>query len=240
MIKKILAVSWFLMYITTSYSQTSGDYELFMGEAKGLSNLYRGAATLNYKFKYTGTYFAYSDEFVYGDVFYNDKQYQHVLLNLNGHLDELYVFVEGNGIPVMLNKNFVRDFNIGSRQFRNFKFRDFNLTLEDGYYEILWSNGTDELIKKATKQYEERVNLSSNFENKIERIFIPSHKYFLIKDKLAKQIKRTGQIRSFYGVRAGLVRKHIRENQLDARGDKDFAYTSIMEFINSSLLPDSK
>ena len=244
MIKKILAVSFSLlvMQTTASYAQGMGDYELFMKDAKGLSNLYRGAATLNYKFKYTGTYFAYSDEFVHGDVLYNDKLYKDVLLNLNSHLDELYVFVKENGIPVMLNKDFVERFRIGDRKYRNFKFSSTNLALEDGYYEVLWSNSSDEFIKKTTKQYEERINLSGSYDqsNKIERLFVPSDKYFLLKDKLAKQIKRTSQIRSIYGVSGGLIRKHIRDNNLDTKHNKDIAFTSIVKFINSSLLPNSK
>lgn len=242
MIKKILAVSLFLIYLTISYSQKHGDYELFMDGAKEFSNLYRGAAPLNYKFKYTGTYFAYSDKYVYGDVYFNDKLYKDVLLNLNGHLDELYVFAEENGMAVMLNKNFVERFTIGDRHYINLKFRNNNHLLQDGYYEILWCNDTDSLIKKTTKKYEERINQLADLGtgNKIERIFTPSNQYYLLKENLAKQIKRASQIRAIYGVNRGALRKHIRDKELDLRLNKDVAFKSIVEFINSSLLPASK
>ena len=244
MIKKILAVTIFLfvMQTTASYSQDSGDYELFMDGAKELSNLYRGAAPLIYRFKYTGTYFAYGQEYINGDVFYNDKLYKNVLLNLNSHLDELYVFVEENGMPVMLNKEFVERFNIGNKKFINFKFEGRNEYLKDGYYEILWSNSKNQLIKKVTKKYEERINQTANLGtgSKIERIFLPSDQYYLFGEKLIKQIKRVAQIRSFYGVSGSSIRRCIRENGLDVRHNKDVAFTSIVEFINSSLLSESK
>lgn len=244
MIKKILALFFLLLaiQITPSYSQESGDYELFMEEAKELSNLYRGAAPLNYRFIYTGTYFAYSSEYVQGNVFYNHKLYKDVLLNLNSHLDELYVFVKENGMPVMLNKEFVERFNIGTRNFINFKFNGTNATLQDGYYEVLWSNNRDRLIKKNRKKYEERVNQTAHIgtDSKVERIFLSSNHYYLLNNRTSKEIKRAAHIRSFYGVSSSKIRKHIRENELDVRHNKDVAFTSIVEFINSSLLPESK
>ncbi|MFA6769859.1 MAG: hypothetical protein WCR71_01640 [Bacteroidales bacterium] len=242
MIKKILAISLLLIYFTTSYSQESGDYELFVEEAKELSNLYRGAAPLNYKFKYTGTYFAYSEEYVLGNVFYNDKLYKDVLLNLNSHLDELYVFVSENGMPVMLNKKFVEKFNIDNRDFINFKFNGTEIPLEDGYYEVLWSNSENKLIKKTIKKYEERINHLANLEtnSKIERFFLHSDQYYLLKEGSVKEIKRVSHIRSFYGVSGSLIRKHIRDKALDVKHNKDAAFISIVEFVNSFLLPESR
>lgn len=244
MIKKILALSFtlFLIQATASYSQESIDYEQFMGNAKELSNLYRGSAPLNYKFIYTGTYFAYSEEYVQGNVFYNDKLYKNVLLNLNGHLDELYVFVKENGMPVMLNKDFVEKFNLGTRYFVNYKFNGSHAILEDGYYEVLWSDKKDRLIKRVAKKYEERINQSTNLGTgaKVERIFIPMSQYYLLNNNSVKQIKRVAHLKSFYGVSSGAIRKHIRENTLDTKNNKDAAFTSIVKFINSSLLQESK
>ncbi len=242
MIKKILALSFFLIQISLSYSQKQEDYDLFVNEAKELSNLYRGAAPLRYNFLFTGTYFAYSEEYIQGDVFYNDKQYKDVLLNLNSHIDELYVLVKESGLPVMLNKDFVKQFNIGDRHFKNLTFKKNNLSLEDGYYEVLWNKDRDWLLKKTIKKYEERINIMAYAQasNKVERVFHNTIQYYLIRDNFAKKIKRASDLRSSYGVSAGELRRYIKEANIEVRHNEDFAFTRILEFINSSLLKDSK
>lgn len=145
-------------------------------------------------------------------------------------------------MPVMLNKNFVDRFNIGNRKFIHFRFDDSNILMQDGYYEVLWSDNEEWLIKKTSKKYEERINQVADLGSgsKIERLFTPYNQYYLLKNNLAKQVKRVSQIRSFYGVNSGAIRKYIRENELDVRQNKDVAFPSIVKFINSSLLPESK
>lgn len=244
MIKKVLAItiSLFLLETTALYTQDMGDYELYMDHAKDLSNLYRGTAPLNYNFVSTGTYFAYTKEYTRGDVLYNNKLYKDVLLNLNSHLDELYLFVEESGLPVMLNKDFVVKFNMGNRNYIHFKFKERNISIEDGFYELLWSNGKDSLIKKRIKNYEVRVNQSIDLKTgtELERVFVPIDRYYIFNKKLHRQIKRVTHLNSFYGIKKNKVRKFIKENNIDVKLNKDDAFKQVVEFINSSLLLDKK
>lgn len=244
MIKKVLVLTFYLFLIqsTALFSQEMGDYELYMNSAKDLSILYRGTAPLNYNFVSTGTYFAYSKEYAKGDLLYNNKLYKDVLLNINSHLDELYLFVEENGMPIMLNKDFVEKFNIGSRNYLHLKFPKNKRSLEDGFYELLWSNGQDSLVKKRKKNYEVRIDQSINLttESKVQRIFTPIDKYYIFNNELEEQVKRFAHISSFYKVRNSKVRRFIKENNLDVKLNKDEAFKRVVEFINSSLLIDKK
>jgi len=217
-------------------AQKSEEYKIFFENADGLSNLYRGPAPLAYRFLHTGTFFAYGVEFLQGEVIFNNKLYVDVKLNLNSHLDELYLYIKDSERYVVLNKDFVDFFTLGERKFVNIKKdSDTEQTSPDpGYYEVLYSNSTLRLLKKTKKIYSERINnySSAATNSKVERIFSPEYSYYLIKGKNVKYVKRLKDIISFLGVKRGDVKPFIREKNLDMRHNKDQSFTEIIKFIN--------
>lgn len=184
------------------YTQTE-DFKSFKADAAELLNLYRGAAPIQYRFHYTGTYFAYQDEYVKGNIIYNGKLYSDVLLNLNCHSDDLQVKIEKSDLIVILNKDFVNSFSIGNHYYINIGRRAtgnvylpgsnedermegvergfIDESLPAGYYEVMY-DGEMKLLKKTKKTYGERINQSAGTDPKsaIERSFSTTYSYYLV------------------------------------------------------------
>ncbi len=219
-------------------AQKSEEYKIFFENADGLSNLYRGPAPLAYRFLHTGTFFAYGVEFLQGEVIFNNKLYVDIKLNLNSHLDELYLYVKDSERYVVLNKEFVDFFTLGERRFINIKktLENEKTSPDPGYYEVLYSNSAVKLLKKTKKIYSERINnySSSSTNSKVERIFSPEYSYYIIKGKDVKYVKRMRDIISFFGVKRGIVKPFIREKNLDLRHNKDQSFTEIIKFIHKN------
>ncbi len=196
--------------------EQNSDYDKFVADAGELSNLYRGTAPIEYRFSYTGTYYAYTENYEKGNVLYNGRIYKDVLLNLNAHTDELQVKIPSSQLILVLNKDFVQSFTIGVHNYINvgrkveenkqdFSNKNINIIesvegssvdniIPGGYYEII-HDGNLKLLKKTKKIYSERINQSASIETKsqVERIFTGSISYLLIKDKyIGKNLTPSG------------------------------------------------
>ncbi|PKO97968.1 MAG: hypothetical protein CVU13_12370 [Bacteroidetes bacterium HGW-Bacteroidetes-8] len=236
--KRALLIPLFVLFALAASAQKSIEYKAFADSADGFSNLYRGSAPLAYRFLHTGTFFAYGVEFLPGEVLFNDKLYTDVMLNLNSHLDELYLFIKETGRYVVLNKNFVDYFSIAHRKFYHFRESKKSEadTLSPGFYELLYGNESARLFKKTKKVYAERINhfASAATNSKLERMFMPLYSYYLIKDKETYNIKRFRDILSIYDIRRRDLRPLIREKSLDVTKDKENSFTEIISFIETS------
>ena len=133
-----------LFFISASsvllYAQQKGDYALFMDAAREYSVLFRGELPVNYGSKTPNdwsTYFAFSTNFEQGTIVFNGRLYEGIELNLNAHLDELYVKNRVGGITHLVNRNFVDLFSMGSHHFIHYK-QEPRSILNSGYYEVLF------------------------------------------------------------------------------------------------------
>lgn len=238
MIRPILLTCLLSLATINSFSQEKDDYTVYRDNASDLINLLRGASPLIYGFGFTGTYYAYSDTYEFGKVVYNGKIYKDVRLNLNSHLDELYVIDDQIGKVVILNKDFVSEFQLGDKRFININQDASHYSLDSGYYQLLWEGDEVRLLKKIKKLYEEKINqsLSSSSKNQIERIFFPSTQYYMLSNDKIVQVKRLSDIWKFYSLPRSSVRKYVRENLVDVRNNRDYSYNSLLLYINSTLL----
>lgn len=233
----------------------NADYDKFVASAGELSNLYRGAAPVEYRFKYTGTYFAYSDNYEKGNILYDGRIYKNVLLNLNAHNDDLQIKIEKSGLFVTLNKAFVQSFTIGKHKFVNIgrqsnieKFTgdvfssviegmevsNIDNLLPSGYYEIVY-DGNLKLLKKTHKTYSERINQSGNAESKtqIERIFSESVTYFLIKEKLNYKNSMPNEYEAIVIKRKSALISQMKSKRSEVR---QFVRKSNIDYTNKDLL----
>ncbi|OFY43390.1 MAG: hypothetical protein A2X18_00110 [Bacteroidetes bacterium GWF2_40_14] len=223
------------LYIYPAFAQDSRDYDRFVREAGEFSNIYRGQAPLDYNFFHTGTFYAYSSEFEKGDVLFNGKLYKDIYMNLNSHLDELNVLIKTSGRIVVLNGEFVDFFNLGKRKFINIKKDD--QFLQKGYYEVLYY-GVTKLYKKTKKLYSERINesIGAKTQSKLERLFVLSESYYLVKENSVKLIKNKSDLLAGFRDRKRDIRQFIRERNLDMKHDKDHSFAMIIGFVESSTI----
>jgi len=235
--KHFLLVPLLLLLTLPSYAQNGYDYDKFVKEAGELSNIFRGQSTIIYNFRHTGTYYAYSEKFEKGSVKFNGKVYTNLTLNLNCHLDELNLLIDGTRRIMVLNNEFVEYFSFGGRNFVNMKElkQDSGIVgMEAGYYEILY-NGSAKLYKRTKKAYAERINETINLEtkSKIERTFLATESYYLFKAGLVLPVKKKSDLLSCYKDKKRNIRIFIRENELDLRNDKDHSFTEVIKFVES-------
>jgi len=139
-------------------------YQEFSG---GLSTLYRGRTQNKYPFRYNGTPFLETRTFSTGSVFYNGKQYDKVLLNLDAYVMELVVRPESGstGSGVMLDRSQVAWFTMGERRFVNLQYLGYTEAPE-GFFEIV-RDGKNPILKftrKAFRAETEAVSLQAREE----------------------------------------------------------------------------
>ncbi len=225
------------------------DYITYNENAKEHSLLYRGKAPFAYRFIYTGTYFAYSEEFQKGDLRYNDKIYHDVLLNINSHLDELYLFNTYSRKYVVLNKEYVDYFTLDGRKFVNIRkptgvkalpvTNNLPVTndLSPGYYEVIFKNNSLGLYKKIKKIYSDKIGHSYNpgqaedGRYAVERIFEISHTYFFVRQGIVKTIRRFSDLLREFPEQKGEIRHFVRERGFDIRNGKDLTYSEVLKFV---------
>lgn len=221
--KKLLLIGIASLLSTSlSFAQNDYDYNRFVKESGERSVLYRGEEPLIYNFRTNGTFYAFSENFEKGSVKYNGKIYKDVYLNLNSHLDELYVKAENSMGVTVLNKEFVENFSFGGRNFVN---------SSTGYYQVLF-DGSVKLYKKITKKYEERLE-GTSMRNQMERLFVPSVNYYLWDGKTFRTLKRMSDLLSYYKSERRAIRQMIRENGDRFRNDKDFSFAETIRFVES-------
>lgn len=192
----------------------------YMKRVEGQSLLYRGKIEKQYSFKYKGTYFAYQEEYVEGDVYYNKKLYTGVLLNLNSFTDELSVRLSESHLPLLLEKNLVQYFTLGDKPFVN---------IDSQYYEIL-VDGDMVLYKKIVKEYREDL-VSSGQESKIEKVFDADISYFLVDGTQWTKVSGRGAFIKLYPQYKREIKKVFREATRAERSDKDKLYKRVMEVV---------
>jgi len=244
MIKRIFVFLLLSLSINCVYSQNGTDYDKFVAEAGKFVaeagdylNLYRGTSPLPYKTLHIGTYYAFSEEFEKGDLYYNGKIYHDVEMNLNSHfshLDELYVKVPESGRAVMLNKEFINKFSLGKRNFYLMDKRHEKGAPQPGFYEILY-DGQAKLYKKIRKVISEKIGSSVNpvTKSKIERRFDLVETYYLFKAGEWHKISRRNSLLKQYKEKRLEIRRFIRKNSLNSISDADIIYASILKFAES-------
>lgn len=218
--------------------------QLFCQEKKGLEYdiiseagidavIYRGPVYVKYPFRFSGTFYAYSPNFGTGSVYYNNKEYNNVKINLNSHRDELHLQMYGAGLIIVLEKSYVERFSYGGCNFTNHTEGDGIVGLQPGYYQVLYS-GEIKLFKRIEQLITEKLGVDSRGMSTLKE-FSPRYTYFLIKDGEAVQIKKRGDIIKNYKPMKGQIKQFVRENQLNLadKSENDKVFGRMIEFIDN-------
>lgn len=196
--------------------------------------VYRGPEAVKYPFRYEGTPYAYSENFLSGTLVYNGVLYKGLLLNLNAHRDELHLKMPLSGIVIELDRKLVGDFSFGSRNYVAFVGESAFDGLQEGFFQMLYK-GKDMLVKKNGKSFHERLQSGGN-DKGVFRFFDPADKYYVIKGGIPVQISRMKDFAKVYKEEKKVIKGFIRKNRvrfIDMK-DKDLVFLSIMEFADNN------
>ncbi|MBR5610799.1 MAG: hypothetical protein IKW65_04690 [Bacteroidales bacterium] len=202
------------------------DLNSYMKSVEGNSLLYRGKIEKHYSFKYKGTYFAYQEEYVEGKVYYNQKLYTGVLLNLNSFTDELSVRLSEGHLPVLLEKNLVDYFSLGERNFVNVRDGK-KFGVDSGFYEVL-TEGEERLLKRIRKEYKENL-VASGQDSKIEKVFDAMIDHYIVKGDKWVKVTGKGTFVKWCPERKKEINAIFRDAGRAERNEKDRLYKRMME-----------
>ena len=211
-------------------SGQKADYNLFMNAAAELSVLYRGELPVSYGSRIptdNSIYYAWSTNFEAGEVIFCGKLYQNILLNLNAHLDELYVQEPVQGMPVLVNKNFVESFSIGKHKFVNYQ-QEKNTTLNLGYYEVLFT-GNVKLYKKIRKIYYEKPG----DRGRMQRGFTLFEGYYVCKNDQWVRINKKGDVTKLFPEHKKAIDKLSKSMNFTFKEDKERFLMVTLDYINN-------
>jgi len=212
-------------------AQNTVDFGMFTDAAQEYLGLYRGELPLHYGSKSPNdgsTFFAYSTDFENGDVLFRGKHYKGVTLNLNVHIDELYVRDPFQGIAILVNKNFVDSFSMGRRRFVHHK-QEQGSMLANGYYEVLYE-GRLKLFKKIRKNY---------FENtldgqRLKKGFTLDESFYLWKDDRWVRVAAKKDLQKLYPDQKRNIDQIVKTGRLDfSKNNREHALTVIVTHFDA-------
>ena len=231
---------WLVLFVFSChfqmFAQNSVDYSIFMDYVQEQSVLFRGELALNYgnRMPNDGSiFFAYSTDFENGEVLFRGKRYKDIRLNLNAHLDELYVQEPVQGIRLLVNKNFVDSFSMGKHRFVHCR-QGNHPGLIDGYYEVLLS-GHLSLYKKIHKKFQESIKSGTKM---MLRSYILQESYYLLKDDKWVQVSSKSDLKRVFGAEKRVINEISKTKHLDFRRNKEgslIELLNVLSFLDVSL-----
>ena len=202
------------------------DYQKQAGE---LSTLYRGRIPNPYAIRYNGTYYIDTRRFGRGDIQYNGKRYNNVILNLDANLQELIVRPNEFASGVVLSRDQVAWFTMGSSTYLNLRYLGYP-DAQEGYY-LLLRDGKQPLLRYVRKIFRSEVNqretpdMDGNFDPSVPNNFLRTETNYVLEEN--------GELRKISG-RA--MKRRLRQGpdggpspftpeRLNAWHPSDLAYT---------------
>ncbi len=191
-------------------------------EADVYSPIYNGKFPPQYHSRYLGTFYLDSEEFLPGTVVYNGKLYTDVELNLNAHLDELYIVIRKYHTQSVMLKDYVSEFTIGDKAFTKILFKDWPGAPREGYFQVLHNGERIKVFKWTHKSY----NKANPSETQASYVFDSRFFYYVVKDGVFIPVKNKGSFLKALSSHKKEVKDYIGQHKLilkkEAR-DQSFA-----------------
>ena len=165
----------------------------YLSEAGSHAVLYRGKMQNLYPFKYNGTYFLQTRTFGKGSVRFNGKIYHGVLLNLDAYSMELVVKPSESAGGLILQRDQVSEFTMGSRRFINLEYLGYDA--RPGFYELL-KDGAEPVFRYGSKQFRTEPNqketqeMDGNFTASVPNVFVYTEAYYVLENGALKSIRK--------------------------------------------------
>lgn len=116
---------------------------------EGSASLFRGSLPKSYPFKFNGTYFWSKEGYFNGEVFYNGKRYDNVLLNYDAYQDVLLVCPTDKSTPISVFTDQVAWFTMEGQKYLNLRYLGLN-EAPKGFFEVL-RDSQSPLLRKVKK-----------------------------------------------------------------------------------------
>jgi len=214
----IIIASISISFCAVAQSETG--YHNFIDRVENPSIIKTGAIPIVYKSVREGNFYIRSNEYKMGSVKYNGKVYYDLLLNINAHLDELYVRDVSNTNSLVLSKDMIDYFYIDKKFYRNFKNGQMG-----GFYEVI-AEGDVSVYKKVQKVFYERVGAD------VFRGFHESISYFMIDGDNVLKFSNPKKILNHYKPHKRAIKRELERTGMDHRVNPDAYLLFVIEWVN--------
>jgi len=209
-------------------------YEEYAQEAGDALMIYRGRKAIHYAFQFNGTFYWESPQFVAGDVIYNKKKYEGLLLNIDANFQQLLVKHPVSAITVALNSSYLTSFTMGEKRF---------LSLDGGIFEII-HEGPITLLRQITKKLMRDIHLRNgesigyydpNFKENVFYYFKYNSTLYCLKDESLTQVRREKDILNLFPDRKKEIKAFMRKSSVSRRRNFEEYCIKVLGYAESTL-----
>lgn len=217
LIRLLLLISLFSSKGFVLFSQSGSDPEPYDYPSVSSSSLllYSSCPALRYEFDYSGTFYAFEDNFSIGNVVFDGMIFRNILINLNSHLDELCFQNDSSNI-VILEKSKISSFEMDGDVFINLKDEHIceGSDYSPGFYRVLWDGGSRDIVflEKISKNYQEKFDKSSRYKEPdfLKRAFVEESSFFVMINGVLFSLKKPSDLCEIFEVTKSDLRKLLR------------------------------
>jgi len=230
----IFSVAFFLnIPAVIAQSSNQSARGAYISKADQFLDIFTGRIPEEYPNIYTGTYYLLSRQFIEGSLYYNEKYYDKLWLNINADRQLLYVLAPDKKRTVVLDPLLVSELWLGEEKFVYYA-SGAQPGLSVGFYSVLW-DGKLRLLKYTRKRYIERIN---NQQMELIRNFEVSTQYYLLKDGRAHSISGRRDIIKALGSHKRELSRWAAQAPVDFRANPEYAYTQCLYYYVSLQTPE--
>ena len=218
-----------------------GDYDLFREGAGSASLLYRGHKAYEYNLLFNGTFYWSSPVFAMGEVVYNGKAYQGILLNIDAARQDLIAKVGGGIASKVLDREYVRECSFNGSRYLNLQYI-YGDQSPFGYWKVLY-DGRAKVLKCVTKRLEQdldgrkrsETNFEGNYRSDVYQTFVYSEAYCYLSDdgRIIPVKRRRDVLRLFDKPTRRDIRRHIRHQEGSGMLPFERYFTEVIQYVES-------
>lgn len=230
MLPLLLLTSASLASACFAHAQTSEIISHYMAESDVYAPIYNGKIPPAYSYDVEGTFFLESLDHYKGSLVYDGKLYTDLVLNLNVHLDELYISKPGKRISSIVAKEFVSSFTLGDMQFEQIRKEEEPGVPQSGYYQVLFKGQHVKMLKRTRKLY----GSNTPQEGHASHIFTAATTYYVVCDGIYTPVKNKGSFLGALASQKKQLKQFIKDNALDfSKGQRDITFARCAAYFDS-------
>ena len=202
MVKKLLTLLLCALTALVAVAQET-DYIKYQQEAGPLSGLFRGKLRKQYMYRYNGHCYWESPDYKEGSVYYNGKEYPHVLLNIDACQMDLLARPSADVFPIALYTDEVSWFKIGDALYINLKKWGWP-GAPDGFVQVL-KDGSNPILLQVRKIFTKGTGnhngtdigyVDTNYQPDLVNYFAYSERYFTLENGQIVKLKKNAALKA--------------------------------------------
>lgn len=190
------------------------------------SQLYRGAIYEYYDVRsVSGPYFKDSIQLVNGNVTYYGTSYKNIPLIYDLNLKQVVTMLYDSSTKFALLSEGLSSFDLYGHHFINFTPDEHNKKMDAGFYDELYNNKLQLLVKRSK---------SGQFESlTAKRVYYLKNTYYIKKGETYHSVSTKGQVLNLLNDKKKELKKYIKDRGIDYSDDKERAMVMILAYYDS-------